>query len=186
MGYIESNSTEAMKAKIIVLAALVVAAGAGPTFAVAPAAAKPASRVSIAFVEPQKFTDLKRDSWGDYSPELLNELQTFLQETGEHYVPAGLHLAIKVTDVDLAGEFEPQLGPRFNDVRMVRAIYPPRIKLEFSLTDGEGKVLNSGQRELTDLDFQMRIAWPADDYLRYEKDILRDWFSSEFGRLTKH
>ena len=68
---------------------------------------------------------------------------------------------------------------------MVRAIYPPRIKLEFSLTDARGNVVSSGRRELTDLAFDLRMAWPADDYLRYEKDLLRDWFSAEFGRPQK-
>ncbi len=186
MEYIAFNPIKAMKSKVIVLAVLLVAASARPTFAVTPAAAKPASRVSVVFVEPQKFTDLKRDSWGDYSPDLAGQLQAFMQETGERYVPAGMHLVIKVTDVDLAGDFEPQLGPSFADVRMVRAVYPPRIKLEFSLTDAKGAVLNSGSREITDLAFQMRAAWPADDYLRYEKEILRDWFSSEFGRVAKN
>jgi hypothetical protein len=186
MGYITSNPIMAMKPKVIVVAGLLTAVCAGSTFAAAPATAKPASRVSVVFVEPQKFTDLKRDSWGDYSPDLAGQLQAFMQETGERYVPVGMHLVIKVTDVDLAGEFEPQLGPRFDDIRMVRAIYPPRIKLEFSLTDAKGTVLNSGSREITDLAFQMRTAWPADDYLRYEKEILRDWFSAEFGRVAKN
>ena len=186
MGYIKSNPIKIMKSKVIILTALLMAAGAGRTFAAAPAAAKPASRVSVVFVEPQKFSDVKRDSWHDYSQDLLDQLQTFMQATGERVVPAGLHLAIKVTDVDLAGEFEPQLGPRFEDVRMVRAIYPPHIKLAFSLTDAKGTVLSAGERDVTDLAFQMRTAWPTDDYLRYEKAILRDWFSSEFGRVAKN
>jgi hypothetical protein len=71
------------------------------------------------------------------------------------------------------------------DVRMVRAIYAPHIKLEFKLTDAKGATLNSGRRDVTDLTFQMRTAWPPDDYLRYEKDILRDWFSAEFRGLQK-
>ncbi len=184
MGYITSNPITAMKSKVIVLSALLVAAG--PTFAVTPPAPQPASRVSVVLVDPQKFTDAKRDSWSDNGSDLLQQLQTFMQETGEPYVPAGMHLEIKVTDVDLAGEFEPWRGPDFDGVRIVRAIYPPRLKLEFSLTDAKGTVLNSGQREITDLAFQMRTAWPADDYLRYEKAILRDWFSSEFGRGAKN
>lgn len=174
-----------MKTKVIILAALLVAACAGPTFAATPAAAKPASRVSVVFVEPEKFTDLKRDSWSDYSPDLLDQLQTFMRETGEYYVPPGMHLGIKITDVDLAGDFEPWRGPRFDDVRIVRAIYVPRISLEFSLTDAKGDVVSSGKREISDLAFQMRTAWPQNDYLRYEKDILRDWFRQEFRDLKK-
>ena len=66
-------------------------------------APKPESRVSVIFVEPQKFTDVKQDSWGDNSPALLAQIKNFLCETGESYVSAGLHLEIKVTDISLAG-----------------------------------------------------------------------------------
>ncbi len=178
--------SQTMKSKVIILAALLSTAGAGLVLATPPAASKPTARVSVVFVEPQKFTDFKRTRGATPPPsDLMDQLRTFLQETGERYVPADQHLEIKITDIDLAGEFEPQLGPQFEDVRIVRAIYPPRIKLEFSLTDARGNVVNSGQRELTDLAFHMRTAWPPDDYLRYEKDLLRDWFSAEFRRPQK-
>ena len=171
-----------MKTKVLLLTALSLLPGAGVAFAGA-AAPKPVSRVTVAFVQPEKFTDCKRSSWGDTSPELLNDLQQFMETTGGHYVPDGLHLEIKVTDVDLAGEFEPQLGPQFDEVRIVKAIYPPRITLQYRVTDAKGAVVASGQREITDLAYQMRTAWPQDDYLRYEKDMLRDWFGTEFRGL---
>jgi len=171
-----------MKTKVLLLPALLVLAGAGPAFAGA-APAQPASRVTVEFVQPDKFTDCKRTSWGDTSTDLLNDLQKFMQATGERYVPPGMHLDIKVTDVDLAGEFEPWHGPQFDEIRIIKAIYPPRITLDFSVTDAQGAVVASGHREITDLTFQMRIAWPTDDYLRYEKDMLRDWFGSEFQNL---
>ena len=171
-----------MKTSALVLTALSFLPGAGVAFAGA-AAPKPASRVTVAFVQPEKFTDCKRSSWGDTAPDLLNDLQKFMETTGARYVPDGLHLEIKVTDVDLAGEFEPQLGPQFDEVRIVKAIYPPRITLNYRVTDAKGAVVGSGQREITDLAYQMRTAWPQDDYLRYEKDMLRDWFGTEFRGL---
>jgi Protein of unknown function (DUF3016) len=171
-----------MKTKVLILTGLLATAGAGMAFAGA-ATTPPASRVAVVFVQPDQFTDCKRTSWGGTSTDLLNELQKFMQTTGDYYVPAGMHLAIKVTNVDLAGEFEPQLGPQFDDVRMVRAIYPPRIALNFVLTNAQGAVVSSGQRDLTDPAFQMRLAWPDDDYLHYEKGMLRDWFSAEFQHL---
>ena len=96
-----------------------------------------------------------------------------------------MHLDIKVTDVDLAGEFEPWRGAEFDHVRIIRAIYMPHINLSFTLTDAKGSVVNSGARELTDQAFQWRTAWPPDDYLRYEKDLLRDWFRQEFRGLKQ-
>jgi len=171
-----------MKSQHLLLPALLLLGGAGAAFADG-AAVPAASRVTVAFVQPDKFTDCKRSSWEGTSMDLVNQLQQFMQATAERYVPPGRHLDIKVTDVDLAGEFEPQLGPQFDDVRIVKAIYPPRITLDFSVTDAKGAVVASGHREITDLAYQMRSAWPTDDYLRYEKDLLRDWISSEFQGL---
>lgn len=174
-----------MKTKVLVLAALLGAASAGSAFAAAATAPKPESRVSVIFVEPQKFTDVKQDSWGDNSPALLAQIKNFLCETGESYVSAGLHLEIKVTDISLAGKFEPWRGAQFDDVRIVRGIYPPCFKLDFRLTDEKGNVVKEGAREITDLAFQLRSAWPLSDPLRYEKDMMRDWFREEFGRARK-
>ena len=174
-----------MKTKVFFLGILLCAAGAGLAFAAAPTAPKPAPRVSVIFVEPQNFTDVKEDSWSDNSSDLLDQIQKFMCETGESYMATGMNLAIKVTDITLAGKFEPWRGARFDNVRIVRAIYPPSIKLEFRLTDGKGNIIKEGTREITDLAFEMRTAWPTGDSLRYEKDMLRDWFREEFGSLRK-
>jgi len=166
---------------------MLLSAGAGLAFAADPVTAKPESRVAVVYVDPDKFTDVKRENWSENSTDLLDQLKTFMIEKGERYVPAGMHLEIKVTDVDLAGDFEPWRGPNYDGVRIIKDIYVPRIKLEFSLTDAKGTVINSGQRTLTDLAFQMRSTTilPRDDYLRYEKDLLQDWFYNEFNSLRK-
>jgi len=173
-----------MKTKFLVLAA-VIGAGIGPASVAAPEAPKGESRVKVVFVNPDKFTDVKYEDYEENSPALLDQIQTFLRETGEYYVPAGLHLEIKVTDITLAGRFEPWRGPDFDHVRIIRDLYPPRIELEFRLTDAQGAVVNEGKRELTDLAFQMRHPLPESDYLRYEKDMLKDWFRGEFRGLKK-
>lgn len=174
-----------MKTKVLVLVTLLAAAGAGSTFAIVPANPKPEARVSVIFVEPQKFTDVKYDSWSDNSPDLLDRIQRYMSTTGGDYVPADLRLEIKVTDIRLAGEFEPWRGPSFDDVRIIRSIYPPCIKLEFRLTDAKGSVVKEGKRVIRDPAFQLGDPWPKDDYLRYEKDMLRGWFRTEFGSLRK-
>jgi hypothetical protein len=104
-------------------------------------------------------------------------------QMGERYVPAGIQLEITVTDIDLAGDFEPWRGPQFSQVRITRDIYRPHISLEFRLTDASGSVVSAGQREISDIAYQERLVRPPDDYLRYEKNILRDWFRNEFGDI---
>ena len=64
-----------------------------------------------------------------------------------------------------------------------RVIYPPRIVLEFRLIDDNGRVIKEGKRELTDVDYQRRDSRLREDYLRYEKDLLRDWLRAEFSDL---
>jgi hypothetical protein len=173
-----------MKKQVFILTVW-LGGGAGPVFASGPATPQTDSRISVVFVDPQKFTDLKQEEGDVSSPSLLDQLQKFMCRTGERYVPAGLRLEIRVTDIDLAGQFEPWRGPEFDHVRIVKSLYPPRIRLEFSLSDAQGNVVRSGQRELTDLAFQMRDAFarPSGDYLRYEKDLLRDWFEHEFRSI---
>jgi hypothetical protein len=47
--------------------------------------------------------------------------------------------------------------------------------LQFEITDGAAVAVRSGKRDLTDINYQIRSAYPREDYLRYEKDILREW-----------
>jgi hypothetical protein len=139
------------------------------------------AQVVVVFEQPQRFTDMRYTQAEHSSVALLNELHKFMREMGENYVLVGMRAEIKVTDIDLAGDFEPWRGPQFDQVRITRDIYPPRISLEFRLTDESGGVVSEGKRELRDIGYQSRLVRPPDDYLRYEKDILRDWFRSEFS-----
>ena len=152
-------------------------------------ASGPASRIAVVFVQPQHFTDVRYSKAEPNSVALLGELHTFMCKMGERYVPTGMQLEIKVTDIDLAGDFEPWRGPQFGDVRITREIYPPHIPLEFRLTDSSGNVVSAGKREISDSAYQARLVRSPDDYLLYEKEILRDWFRNEFsgqGRAAQH
>lgn len=142
------------------------------------------SRVFVTFIEPEQFTDVRRAELTPASPGLLRELENFLIDAGSRYVPRDMKLNIRITDINLVGDFELFRGPQADQVRIVRGLYPPRIVLEFELLDSTAKVIKTGQRELTDLDYQLRAAYPRDDYLRYEKDILRDWLRAEFAGLS--
>jgi Protein of unknown function (DUF3016) len=141
------------------------------------------SRVSVAFIEPEKFTDARRAELQPTSSEILRELEKFLIETGARYVPADMRLSIRVTNIDLAGEFEPVRGPQFDHVRVNKSIYPPRIALEFRIADTAEQTVKEGKRDLTDIDYLLRVAHSREDYLRYEKALLRDWLRAEFSDL---
>jgi hypothetical protein len=95
-----------------------------------------------------------------------------------------MKLNIRVTGIDLAGDFELFRGPQADQVRITKALYPPRIMLEFEVIDGATAVVRSGKRDLTDINYQLRSVYATEDYLRYEKDILRDWLRAEVGVLN--
>ena len=145
----------------------------------------PAPRISVTFIEPETFTDARRAELEPTSSGILRELEKFLIETGARYVPEKMELKIRITDVDLAGDFERFRGPPADQVRITKGLYPPRIKLDFELLNGEQQIVKSGKRDLTDIDYQLRSVYPREDYLRYEKDILRDWLRAEFSDLKE-
>jgi hypothetical protein len=164
----------------VLLAASVAVATAG----VVSAADQPGSRVTVVFVEPQRFTDIQasaaRSEKG--SQAILDEIERFMRATGEAQIPAGFTLDIRVTDIDLAGEFEPVRGPQFERTRFMRDVYWPRFDLGFVLRDAEGRVVKEERRTLRDLNYLTRSRLVSDDYLRYEKALLRDWLRQEFPR----
>jgi hypothetical protein len=148
---------------------------------------RPAARTSVEFFEPLKFTDVRDRYMGDPDgAAYLPQIREYVLERAQRYVAEGQTLKVTFTDIDMAGDFEPWRSPSMNDVRIVKDIYPPRINLTFQLTDAEGRVIKTGQRELRDMAFLMKITMAfRNDPLRHEKALLDDWLSSEFPRPHK-
>lgn len=142
----------------------------------------------MTFVEPEHFTDASDSHGGsDHGRDgVLAELKTYLQEHAKAYLPKGAKLSVKITDVDLAGEFEPWRGPSAMDVRIVKEIYAPRINLSYQVVDASGTPIKQGERVLTNMNF-LQTASPAtvNDPRRHEKALIDDWIRSEFGSLKK-
>ncbi|MBI5688591.1 MAG: DUF3016 domain-containing protein [Verrucomicrobia bacterium] len=158
-----------------------------PVALLAGAEGRVVARANVEFFEPNKFTDVKDSYLGDATrTTYLDQLRDHLLQRAKYYVPDGHTLSVTFTDIDMAGDFEPWLGPRWTDVRIVKDIYPPRIDLTFRLTDAEGNVVKEGRRELRDLAFLMKITSAfRDDPVRHEKALLDDWLSREFPRARK-
>jgi hypothetical protein len=142
--------------------------------------AKAASRVEVTFDHPENFTDVKdsvfptdkgRDS-------ILSNIRSFIVDRAGRILPDGYSLRMTFSDVDLAGDFEPQRGPRWDDVRIVKSIYPPAFKFTYSVMDPSGKVVKQGSEHIRDMTFDTRITFDTSDPLHYEKDMLDEWLRS--------
>lgn len=167
---------------------LIGALGLGPALGVGAAENRVLARAEVLFFEPQKFTDVRDSQMGDASrTTYLEQIRDHLLEQAKYYVPEGCLLRVTITDIDMAGDFEPWRGPRWDDIRVVKDIYPPRINLSFRLTDAEGNVVKEGKRELRDMAFLMKITMSfRDDSVRHEKALLDDWLRSELPRVRKN
>jgi hypothetical protein len=149
-------------------------------------AAKPSAKVTVTYVAPEKFADVKDSLSGSDRDRdwVLDQLKTHFESMGQRYLAAGQTLEIQVTDVDLAGDFEPWHGIEFDHIRILKEIYPPRMNLEFRLLDAQGKVVSEGKRRLQDLGYLMSIGIPTSDTLRYDKEMISDWMRLEFKRAS--
>ena len=141
------------------------------------------ARVRVDWTDPAQFTELKHyRSSRDFRPaDWLEPLAKYLRTRAERVLPAGERLEVTFTDVQRAGNYEPWHGPRLDDVRIVRDIYPPRIDLRFRLLDASGSVLREGERTLRDSAFLMRDGAHETDSLRFEKRLLDTWLRKEFA-----
>lgn len=151
-----------------------IAFAIGSLVAAAGAQAKDETAATVTFAEPEKFTDFKMSFTGTDSERQYLE-KTFRKEIEQVVAgatPPGYHLALRFLDIDMAGDFEPQRGPGGQDVRIMRGVYPPRIKVEYELTNEAGEVVASGERALTDLAYQNTIGVRTDRTLFYETELV--------------
>lgn len=149
--------------------------------AVALLAAAPAyaAQAKVEFVNPESFTDAGRNYAGQERDDNLERLAGHISAQAAKRLPPDQKLEVWVTDVDLAGYYDPR-QPFTHEVRIVKDFYPPRMKLRFRLTAADGTVLKEGERRLTDRDFLTRAQRYPLDGLGYERTMLDRWFGDEF------
>jgi len=132
----------------------------------------------VTFVHPDRFSDL---------PFAASDRERVLKDLQQHFdklaatLPAGQQLAVEVTDIDLAGQVR-MTRLRGQDIRIMdgRADWP-HMTLRYTITQG-GQVIKTGQDRLSDMDYQHHlIRYSSSDTLRYEKNMLDQWFHELTG-----
>jgi hypothetical protein len=158
--------------------AVAAVAGLALNAPTAEASSKRSSATAVVdFSNHEDFTDVaingRHDTRGRET--VFKELEQHLNNLARRYLEDGERLEIVFHDIDMAGDFEEWRGPRFADVRIVRDIYPPRLKFGWQVIGAEGAVLGEGVEDLTDLAFNWSINPIDRDYSRYEKELLSSW-----------
>lgn len=139
------------------------------------------ARVSVTYVNPDKFAENRMFGMQDRFNHIdyLTELKDYLVKRGEKILAPGQRLHVNIIDIRLAGAYEPSSGAQSDHIRMMRDVYPPRIDLDFQLTDQDGKVLREGKRVLRGLNYlQQGVNAPgarSGESLYYDKALLERW-----------
>jgi hypothetical protein len=138
------------------------------------------AEVNLTFENPENFRDIE---YGDGQVQrglkvYLPVLEKHILKQAKRFMKEGQSLSMTVTDIDLAGEYEPWRSINFQDIRIVKSIYPPRMAFSFELTDKDGEVIKSGDVHLIDMQFEYRVRFSNSDELFYEKEMITDWFRS--------
>lgn len=134
--------------------------------------------VSVTYVKPEEFTDVPRSQI---------EREQMQKEFTEHFaqlakkLPAGQNLKIEVLDVDLAGRMVPRRAT--DDIRVMNGGADwPHMQLRYTL-EANGQVLRSGEANLSNMTYQQGFnRYSSSDPMRYEKQMVDEWFNKEFLR----
>jgi hypothetical protein len=148
-----------------------------------PAASAADGAVRVAYVQPEKFTDASL--YGGYGEKArapaLDGLRLHLERLGQRYLQPDQVLTIEVSDLDLAGRFEPWRALSY-DVRYLTDITWPRMTLRYTLSQGAREIAQ-GEERISDMAYLMTAnVRVGSDSLRYEKKMLDDWFRARFVR----
>ncbi len=139
--------------------------------------------VQVQWTDPAQFTELRQSNnrWEAQRGDWVTSLAEHLRKSATRQLPPGQKLDVTITDIKRAGDFEPWHGAQLDDVRFMRDIYPPRISLQFTLSDANGHVLDQGERKLSDIAYLMNSGLLRNDTdpLRYEKRLLDNWLRRE-------
>lgn len=139
-------------------------------------------RVTVDWTNPADFSDTRYNpGFPRERPEQwLGRLARYLSQRAERRLPPGDRLSVTFLDLQRAGIVEPWRGPQWSDIRIVKDPYSPWIKLRFTLTDADGRVLDQGERTLRDPLFLHRAGSLRGEPLGFEKRLLDTWLRREF------
>jgi len=144
------------------------------------------ARVQVTWAPPADLTEVQDNpmQYGILRPaDWMQALGDYMRLRADRVLPPGQQLHVTIQDITLAGSFEPWHvhAPGLDDARWVKDIYPPRLKLHYTLMAADGSILREKNVRLIDLGFLQHTGLPTDtDPLRYDKRQIEDWVRQEF------
>jgi hypothetical protein len=136
--------------------------------------------VNVTYVKPEEFFDipaLQRD-------RVLKDINDHFTALGAR-LPPGQNLEIEITALVLAGRTIPQHRTA-EEIRVLKGGADwPSMHLRYRL-ESNGQVTRRGEDDLANMMYLQRMNnYPQNENLRYEKQMIDDWFSARFGTPVK-
>lgn len=137
------------------------------------------AKVEVTWTNPEKYVDIK-DSFNGYQTtkeDAFYNIEKVLNKLAKK-LPDGYLLKLDVTDLDLAGETHSQ------NIRVVRDMFPPRIKFSYELLDGGDNILLKKSENIRDTSFMQHVSlMNRNSAFGFEKQLIEDWFKDNFSDL---
>ena len=131
------------------------------------------SEIHVTYVKPEQMLDVPATQRG----QILNELTGHFMSLDKYLAPDQT-LNIEVTSLELSGIVKHKFRTD-QDVRVLRGAADwPTMHLLYRL-ESKGQVIRSGEDDLRNMMYLERMnKYPTSDSLRYEKQMIDDWFGN--------
>lgn len=140
------------------------------------------SQIKVSWQTPEKFTDIRPSSESKkrYQQKVLTAFDNMWSKFAED-LPTGYQLSIVMTDVDLAGDVNPMYRANHSDIRVIKDIYIPRVKLDYVLTGPQQQEIARGTDvKIQDMGFMnSSTIGSINREFHYEHEMLKKWFKKE-------
>ncbi|MBE0366395.1 MULTISPECIES: DUF3016 domain-containing protein [Pseudoalteromonas] len=136
-----------------------------------------AGEVSIKWLDFNDYRDVRpaNETKGAFHKRVQRQLDKHVNKLVTR-LPQGYKLNMTFEDIDLAGDV------RFNmhDIRVIKSIHFPRMKLTYKLTNKAGEVLTQAESKvIKDMGFMDRVRIGRDEVLYFDKRLITEWFKED-------
>lgn len=142
-----------------------------------------AAKTEVVWKDYENYRDIRESSMtrDKFRDQVFTTFEEHFAELAKK-LPENYTLKIEVTDVDLAGDTR---VASIHEMRVVKSIYPPSMKLTYQLLDDKGLQIKANDEEIRDLGFlskSLPIKYRHKSFA-YERNMLDDWFRKTFEDL---
>jgi len=165
-----------MNVKYLLIAAIFVGHVAIAEEAITPNPVTEVGVVKIEWENPQDFRDINTSNelQSRFEARLFDTLTKNINKQAQKTLKPDQQLAMKVTDLDLAGDIRPTFGATPNDLRIVKDLYPPRATFSYTITE-KGNVVLAGDEKITDMSFMHTTQRFSSRPFQYETNLFDQW-----------